>query len=97
MSHTWVGAELINSIRDVLVYEDRGRLVLAAGVPDSWLAQGVSVRNLQTWWEAISYDLKRQNDGQVVLELRCSKQPTNGFVVPTGVKLIIKNNSEITN
>jgi hypothetical protein len=97
MPHTWVGAELINSIRDVLVYEDRGRLVLAAGVPDSWLAQGVSVRNLQTWWGAISYDLKRQNDGQVVLELRCSKQPTNGFVVPTGVKLIIKNNSEITN
>jgi hypothetical protein len=95
--HTWVGAELINSIRDVLVYEDRGRLVLAAGVPDSWLAQGVSVRNLQTWWGAISYDLKRQNDGQVVLELRCSKQPTNGFVVPTGVKRIIKNNSEITN
>jgi len=84
MPHIWVGAELINSIRDVLVYEDRGRLVLAAGVPDSWLAQGVSVRNLQTWWGAISYDLKRQNDGQVVLELRCSKQPTNGFVVPTG-------------
>jgi hypothetical protein len=97
MPHTWVGAELINSIRDVLVYEDRGRLVLAAGVLDSWLAQSVSVRNLQTWWGAISYDLKRQNDGQVVLELRCSKQPTNGFVVPTGVKLIIKNNSEITN
>jgi len=97
MPHTWVGAELINSIRNVLVYEDLGRLVLAAGVPDSWLAQGVSVRNLQTWWGAISYDLKRQNDGQVVLELRCSKQPTNGFVVPTGVKLIIKNNSEITN
>ncbi|MFH1372084.1 MAG: hypothetical protein ABII09_12480 [Planctomycetota bacterium] len=97
MPHTWVGAELINSICDVLVYEDRGRLVLAAGVPDSWLAQSASVRNLQTWWGAISYDLKRQNDGQVVLELRCSKQPTNGFVVPTGVKLIIKNNSEITN
>ena len=84
-------------LKGFIVYEDCGRLVLAAGESDSWFAQGVNVRNLQTWRGAINYDLKHQNDGQVVLELRCSKQPTNGFVVPTSVKRIIKNNSEITN
>lgn len=97
MPHTWVGAEMINSIRDMLVYEDRGRLVLAAGVPDSWLTQGVSVRNLQTLWGPISYTLKRQNDGQAVLELICSKQPPNGIVVPTDVKLVIKKKTETAN
>ncbi|MBU0533184.1 MAG: discoidin domain-containing protein [Candidatus Omnitrophica bacterium] len=90
MPHTWVGAGLINAIRDMLVYEERGRLVLAAGVYDRWLDKGVSVSNLQTWWGPISYTLERNKNGQVILKLRCSQQPPNGFVVPDGVKLILQ-------
>ena len=90
MPHTWVGAELINTIRDMLVYEDRGRLVLAAGVYDKWLDKGVAVSNLQTWWGPISYTLKRNENGQTILKLKCSQQPPNGFVVPDGVKLMLQ-------
>ncbi|MCK4914071.1 MAG: discoidin domain-containing protein [Planctomycetes bacterium] len=90
MPHTWVGAGLVNAIRDLLVYEDRGQLVLAAGVYDKWLDKGVSVSNLQTWWGPISYTLKRDKNGQAVLKLKCSQQPPNGFVVPEGIKLMLQ-------
>ncbi len=88
MPHTWVGAGLINAIRDMLVYEDRGGLVLAAAVSDEWIDAGVSVRNLQTWWGPISYDVKREAGGQAVLQLTYTQRPPNGFVVPKGIKLI---------
>jgi hypothetical protein len=90
MPHTWVGAELINSIRDMLVYEDRGRLVLAAAIPDNWLDSGVTVRNLRTLWGPISYNIKRDTNGKVILKLNCFKQPPGGFVVPAGTELIIQ-------
>ena len=92
MPHTWVGAGLINAIRDMLVYEDRGSLVLAAAVPDEWLESGVSVRNLQTWWGPVSYHLIRSKNGETTLKLRYTQKPPNGFVVPEGVKLIAKRN-----
>jgi F5/8 type C domain len=91
MPHTWVGAGLINAIRDMLVYEERDALFLAAAIPDKWLDSGVSVKNLQTWWGPISYDLKRQGNGEIILELRSTRKPPNGFVLPKGVKLVIKN------
>ena len=88
MPHTWVGAGFINAVRDMLVYEERGALVLAAAVPDKWLDEGVTVRNLQTWWGPISYNLKRRNNGRVILKLDCSNQPPNGFVVPKEFELL---------
>lgn len=88
MPHTWVGAGLINAIRDMLVYEDRGCLVLAAAVSKEWIDAGISVRNLQTWWGPVSYQLKREDGGQAVLRVTCKHRPPNGFVVPEGVKLI---------
>jgi hypothetical protein len=90
MPHTWVGAELINAIRDMLVYEDRGRLVLAAAVPDEWIDKGVSVRNLQTLYGALSYNIKRDENKKTVIEVSCKKRPPNGFTVPSGVELIIR-------
>lgn len=91
MPHTWVGAGLINAIRDMLVYEERDTLFLAAAIPDQWLDSGVSVKNLQTWWGPISYDLKRQKNGETTLELHSIRKPPNGFVLPKGIKLVIKN------
>lgn len=88
MPHTWVGAGLINAVRDMLVYEDRGSLVLAAAVSEEWIDAGISVRNLQTWWGPISYRLKREVGGPAVLRVTCKQRPPNGFVVPEGIKLI---------
>ena len=46
MPHGWVASDGIRSILDLLAYEQDSdsTLVLAAGVPSAWLAQGVAVR-----------------------------------------------------
>jgi len=90
MPHTWVGAELINAIRDMLVYEDRGKLVLAAAVPDEWIDQGVSVKNLRTLYGTLSYNIKRGENNKIIIEASCTKQPPNGFAVPAGAELIVQ-------
>ncbi len=89
MPHTWVGAELINAIRDMLVYEDRGKLVLAAAVPNEWIDKGVSVKNLQTLYGTVSYNLKRGENNKIIIEVSCTQRPPNGFAVPAGAELII--------
>ena len=96
MPHTWVGAGLINAIRDMLVYEERDTLYLAAAIPTEWLKTGISVKNLQTWWGPVSYDLKQSSNGQTLLKLHYTRRPPNGFIVPKGVKLVIQNNSNTT-
>jgi hypothetical protein len=90
MPHTWVGAELINAIRDILVYEDRGKLVLAAAVPDEWIDKSVSVRNLQTLYGTLSYNIKRGANKKTIIEVSCTRRPPNGFAVPAGAELIIR-------
>ena len=88
MPHTWVGAGLINAVRDMLLYEDRGSLVLAAGIPEEWIDAGISVRNLNTWWGPVSYTLGRDDEGKAVLHLEASQTPPNGFRIPDHVTLI---------
>src|SRR5438874_3103532 len=60
MPHTWVGTDFVRSVLDMLAYE-RERdtaLVVAAGVPASWLADsGVAVRGLHTRWGTLGYRL----------------------------------------
>jgi hypothetical protein len=90
MPHTWVGAELINSIRGIFVYEDRGKLVLAAAIPDEWIDKGVSVKNLQTLYGSLSYTVKRGENKKTIMEVSCTRQPPNGFTVPAGAELIIR-------
>ena len=65
-------------------------IFFAAGVPGEWIDQGLSVNNLQTWWGGVSYRLYRDTRGAVVLELECSEKPPRGFMLPDGVKLILK-------
>mgnify|MGYP006277709935 CR=1 FL=1 len=84
MPHTWVGAGLINAIRDIFVYEERGKLVLANGIPDHWLKERIKVRNLPTWWGSVSYDLYRNDEGEAVIELQSKNSPPAGFSVPDG-------------
>ncbi len=93
MPHTWVGAGLINAIRDMLVYEERDALFLAAAIPPDWLKTGISVKNLQTWWGPVSYDLKESSNGQALLKLRYTRKPPNGFIVPKDIKLVIQSNT----
>jgi len=99
LPHTWVGSDFVRSLLDFFAYEDQnaGSLVLAAGVPEDWLAspEGIAVRGLATPWGPLSYTLTRKGDrvryeiargteippGGIVLTWPLSGEPKGGPVV----------------
>src|SRR5262249_20813163 len=46
MPHAWASAELVNLVRDMLLYEDGDTLVVGAGVPAAWQGKAWSARDL---------------------------------------------------
>ncbi|MBW7887671.1 MAG: discoidin domain-containing protein [Bacteroidetes bacterium] len=64
MPHTWVGSDYINAVRAMFVYEnDNDRsLVIASGLKDEWLGEGVTVENLPTHYGTISYSISSAGD-----------------------------------
>jgi hypothetical protein len=74
--HTWIGAEYLLAMLSMLVYErdapdgiDDG-LVVAAGVPAEWLAQGeVAVTGLRTAYGTLDVSIVRDESGAVVVSL----------------------------
>ncbi|MCB2156609.1 discoidin domain-containing protein [bacterium] len=88
MPHTWVGSGLINAVRDLFVYENGEKLIVAAGVPDEWYDAGASVSNLPTWWGELSYRMKRNESGTRMIILETEVHPPGGVVAPTDVQIV---------
>jgi hypothetical protein len=62
MPHAWIASDFIQSALDLFAYEQPSQqeLVLAAGVPDDWLAgAGIGIENLKTPYGNLSYALRR--------------------------------------
>jgi len=97
MPHTWVGTDFVRSVLDMLAYE-RERdtaLVVAAGVPASWLADsGVAVRGLHTRWGTLGYRLTGTaprldlRSGAIAFDATDLRLPPGGIVLelPTMAK-----------
>ena len=81
MPHTWVGAEYINSVRSLFVYETGDRLILGHGVDGKWLErkEGISVKNMATYYGDISYAMKKDGD-TVKVKIYGKAKPPKGFV-----------------
>lgn len=66
MPHTWVGSDFINSIRNLFVYEDElnNSLIIAPALYDEWIdnPNGMSVKNLPTYYGKISYSIKNDDE-----------------------------------
>jgi hypothetical protein len=91
MPHTWVGTDFARTVLDMFAYERErdSSLVIAAGVPDAWLAgPGVTVRGLRTRWGSLGYTLRREaageNRARVTLRLEATglRVPPGGLQVP---------------
>jgi len=85
LPHTWVGSDYIRSILDLLVYEDEedGSLVLAAGVPRSWLREeeGLRVHRLATPYGSLSYAAK-EREGTIEVRIEPGlRLPVGGIVL----------------
>ena len=83
--HAWIAAEYFLAFRTLFAYErDDGALVLAAGVPASWLDGGgeVGVTGLPTQFGALDFRLRREGSDTLVLSLGGDvRVPPAGFVV----------------
>ena len=81
MPHTWIGAEYINSVRSLFVYETGGKLILGHGVDEKWLTRkkGVSVKNMSTYYGDISYSIKKA-DNTLTIKVSGKARPDKGFV-----------------
>jgi hypothetical protein len=91
LPHSWVAATFLHALRTALVYEraSDGALVLAAGVPESWLAGGEPVRvaRLTTWWGTLDYELRRTASGALHVRIgdKLSAPPGGVIVAPPGM------------
>ena len=85
MPHTWVGSDAIRSILDLFAYdrESDGALVLAAGIPEEWLAGGepVGVSGLWTRWGRLTYRLQREGGRLTARVETLATVPPGGVVL----------------
>ncbi|WP_224362921.1 discoidin domain-containing protein [Hyalangium versicolor] len=84
MPHGWVASDFIRSALDLFVYErrDDDALVIAAGVPESWLrGDGVRIENQRTPWGTLSLSMKAEGD-RLTLRLQGMARPPGGFILP---------------
>ncbi len=85
LPHGWVASDFIRSALDLFAYERESdqSVVLAAGVPLSWLKRrGISIRGMRTTYGMLGYTLRQTKHG---LELRLpdgAPVPPGGFVFP---------------
>jgi hypothetical protein len=83
MPHAWVASDAIRSLLDLFAHDadDGQALVIAAGLPDAWLAEGVAVQGLPTPHGPLSYRLKRDAGGLQVTIEGGLQPPTGGLVL----------------
>lgn len=103
MPHTWVGSDYINAIRAMFVYEndDDQTVVLGAGLKDSWLKDGISVKNIPTHFGILTYTIVPAVSGEFRMDISgtvdAQKHP---IVIPqslqsNSIKKVIVNEAEI--
>lgn len=87
--HTWVGAEYLNAVRSLFVYELNDALMLGYGVDEKWLRDGVSVENMPTYYGKINYNLKMQENILKIKFWGDAASPPLGFIfkIPSADKV----------
>ena len=85
LPHAWVASDFVRSALDMFAYsrELDDSLVLAAGVPATWLdGEGIAIDGLRTPNGVLGYSL-RKTGSEVVLEAKAGlKLPPGGLVLP---------------
>jgi hypothetical protein len=80
MPHGWAVAEMWLLLRDCFAFEDGDRLVLAAGLPESWLRHpdGVSVEGLPTHFGKVTFHWQPTAEG-ATLNIAGDCSPPAGY------------------
>ena len=82
MPHTWIGADLITGVRNLMLFECAERLVLLSGVPEAWVIEGTGLRleNMPSYFGAVSL-VAAEQDGKFRFELRSRINAPKGVVL----------------
>jgi hypothetical protein len=80
MPHSWAAAELISLLRDMIVAEQDGALLVNSGTPDSWLLPGkhIVLQNAPTEYGTVNISLARTD---TELTVRLDGTPPAGWRV----------------
>lgn len=87
MPHTWCGTEFILAVRSLFVYEsdDDRSLIIARGLKQKWLDEGVSILNVPTRCGTLSYSVKRISPQEIVIPLEGALDPNTHIFVPARI------------
>lgn len=89
MPHTWVGADVLNALRSLIVYERGNQLVLGAGLDPAWLARGVAFTNVPTAFGVLSYSAQLSSN-----TFRASV--TGSVTPPAGFAFVLPGPAQLT-
>jgi hypothetical protein len=80
--HTWMAAELVLLVRDILIRED-GQHLDVGPFPESWLGPGatIAIDHAPTAFGDVSYALTRSGDGHLVRITLAGATPPAGFQI----------------
>jgi hypothetical protein len=86
MPHAWISSDYIRAALDLFVYRrDRdGALVLAAGIPGSWItSEGISIDHVYTAYGELSYSITANGDAlEMDVKLVGNDFPPGAMVFP---------------
>ncbi len=82
MPHSWIGAEFINAIRSMFVYEKGNSLIVGAGIIEDWLKEGqeISVKELPTELGTVTYTIKKNNN-QINMHISGNIKPNSKIII----------------
>ena len=88
MPHTWIGGEFINALRNLLVYELNGAIIIGHGIGREWLNtadNGISVENMPVYSGLINFEVKGKED-TILVKVSGDAKPEMGFIykMPAG-------------
>ena len=73
MPHTWVASSFVLAVRSMCAYEREsdGALVLAAGLPETWVMSdtGVTLKRLPTHYGVLHYTVRREGSNALYMRL----------------------------
>jgi F5/8 type C domain len=93
LPHGWIAASFVRALRRLIAYEraDEGVLVLAAGVPESWVreAPGIRVSGLPTRFGRLDFTMCAESEDRV-RTVMSGVRPPGGIVVESPLDRFIR-------
>lgn len=81
--HGWSAAHYVLTLRDMLLREEQGKLILLSGIPRNWLSDGkrIELKNVPTYFGRACFRLESHlKKGYLRLRLTAKETPPNGYV-----------------